>query len=1308
VWSFLILGLALSTLPLASFGASAPEYLITKWETDDGLPENSATAMVQTPDRYLWFGSFAGLVRFDGVKFTVFDRANTPELPHNGIVNLHLDQAGSMWVSTLEGLARLKDGVWKRFGDAEGWTGNYARTFAEGGGRLFATSFNGKVFELTDERWTQLPAPAWADGNGFFGEVEDGTLYVVSPSHISRWNGRTWEEVAAPFLDGQSDLCIGPARGGGMWISQTKRLWRLRAGKVEKDYTLSRGAGAVWSLTEDRDGIVWLASYNMGLTRVDPGVSEDRFSTTNGLTYNSLRFVFQDREGNHWVGSSGGGLMRFKPRTFHTFGLMDGLPERLVKSVSVGASGQVLVGTYGGGAAELVPDRGWERIPVRKVVWDGFSAYAQSVLLDRAGNLWLGFYGQGLFRRTGPDLATGRRPDFEDRDVHALFQDSRGRMWVGGEKTAVTQNGEVFEPVGGPFGAGGDAARYFVENPADGSIWIAGTKNRIYRKADGEPVAVETTGAILESQINAMVFDRDGNLWLATSGQGLGRLKGGRLHFIPPSTVLPATLFGCLLEDDSGNLWAGSNRGVWRIERESLLEVADGRSSRLRCQGFTINDGLASAECTIGFQPSGARDASGRLWFATLKGVARVDPNRIQIETEAPLSRIESAAYLDPEGRRHRLRLQDNAGLRVPAGNTQIEVDYTAPTFSDPARVWFSRRLLKGDEVLEAVETTSRCATASLLPPGDYTLEIRAANHHGVLATAPTLVHFSVQPFFWQTVWFRTTVWGVILAGVGGAAWSTQLRKVRTQQRQLVQLQQESALAEERARLAAVVSRSESALRALMDALPNPAFLLEKDGTFVAVNEALARSFGRRREELIGRVGYELLSPELAAERRKAIERVISTGTDISFEDSNRGRRYMNYLAPVRDMDGGVSRVAVFALDITDRKEMERRLLESKKLEAIGQLAGGVAHDFNNVLAAIFGNLSLAMADVGEGHVAMESLEEIRKASQRAKSLVQQILAFGRRQPQERRIISLQPVIEEAAGLLRATLPPRITLECGCDADSPAVLADPTQMLQVVLNLCTNARQALEEQPGRLEVRLSGVTLDTDAVSKLSGLQPGRFACLSVSDTGKGIDAATLERIFEPFFTTKPLGQGTGLGLSVVHGVVRSHDGAISVSSTPGQGTCFQLYFPAQAGDVTAAPEAAVASRPGHGQRILFLDDEEPMVFLAQRMLTRLGYQVTGYTRPAEALQAFRANPDQFDLVVTDMNMPGLSGLHVADELLKCKTDAVVVLSSGHVTDELKEQARRVGVRHVLYKPNTVEEFSDSIHRLISDPSVSI
>ena len=178
--------------------------------------------------------------------------------------------------------------------------------------------------------------------------------------------------------------------------------------------------------------------------------------------------------------------------------------------------------------------------------------------------------------------------------------------------------------------------------------------------------------------------------------------------------------------------------------------------------------------------------------------------------------------------------------------------------------------------------------------------------------------------------------------------------------------------------------------------------------------------------------------------------------------------------------------------------------------------------------------------------------------------------------------------------------------------------------------------------------------------------------------------------------------------MSVVHGVVRSHDGAISVSSTSGQGTCFQLYLPAQAGDVTAAPEAAGASRPGHGQRILFLDDEEPMVFLAQRMLTRLGYQVTGYTRPAEALQAFRANPDQFDLVVTDMNMPGLSGLHVADELLKCKTDAVVVLSSGHVTDELKEQARRVGVRHVLYKPNTVEEFSDSIHRLISDPSVSI
>ena len=387
---------------------------------------------------------------------------------------------------------------------------------------------------------------------------------------------------------------------------------------------------------------------------------------------------------------------------------------------------------------------------------------------------------------------------------------------------------------------------------------------------------------------------------------------------------------------------------------------------------------------------------------------------------------------------------------------------------------------------------------------------------------------------------------------------------------------------------------------------------------------------------------------------------------------------------------------------IAERQQLEEQLRQSQKMEAIGQLAGGIAHDFNNILAAISGNTELALEDTASDHPAREFLEEIRNSSARAKRLVQQILAFSRRQPLDRRVISLEPIIEESTDLLRASLPASVGLDMEVDAGVPPVLADATQMHQVLVNLCTNAWHALEGQSGRIVVRLKSVALTADSVKPLVGLRPGNFVYLSVSDTGIGMDAATRARIFEPFFTTKEPGKGTGLGLSVVHGIVQGHDGAIVVRSQPGEGTVFEIYFPAGTAIEETAPAPAPALR-GQGQHILFLDDEAPLVTLAQRLLERRGYRFTGFTRASEALRAFAEKPDEFQLVITDLSMPGASGLHFASDILKLRPDVPVVLCSGHVTEELREHARRAGIREVLYKPNTVDEFGETIHRLASE-----
>jgi CheY-like chemotaxis protein len=272
-----------------------------------------------------------------------------------------------------------------------------------------------------------------------------------------------------------------------------------------------------------------------------------------------------------------------------------------------------------------------------------------------------------------------------------------------------------------------------------------------------------------------------------------------------------------------------------------------------------------------------------------------------------------------------------------------------------------------------------------------------------------------------------------------------------------------------------------------------------------------------------------------------------------------------------------------------------------------------------------------------------------------------------------------------------------------CGTDVPSVQADATHIHQVLINLGTNAWQAMEGRRGRIEIRLDGITLDSDAARQAGGLPPGRYCRLAVTDSGIGMGDETLQRIFDPFFTTKPVGQGTGLGLSVVHGTMKAHGGAVTVKSKPGQGSTFSLYFPAAEPAETSGPAAAVvagARSDGAGRHVLYLDDEESLVFLVSRLLKRQGYRVSGFTRADEALAALRADPGKFDLVVTDLNMPGASGLDVAREVARLRPDLPVVLTSGSINDELKALAPLAGVRELIYKPNTVEELCEVVGRL--------
>jgi len=396
----------------------------------------------------------------------------------------------------------------------------------------------------------------------------------------------------------------------------------------------------------------------------------------------------------------------------------------------------------------------------------------------------------------------------------------------------------------------------------------------------------------------------------------------------------------------------------------------------------------------------------------------------------------------------------------------------------------------------------------------------------------------------------------------------------------------------------------------------------------------------------------------------------------------------------------------VFLDDLTERRQLEEQFRQAQKLEAIGTLAGGIAHDFNNILTSLIGYTELAKRRNAGDPVTREYLDAVLQGSTRAVELVRQILIFSQRQALPRRPVQLRDAVAEALKLLRATLPASIEFDVELEPDLPPVLADPTQIHQVVVNLCTNARQAIDDGPGRLTVRLDLALVTGGGQRPAAGPAPapGTYVRLTVADTGCGMDAATLARMFEPFFTTKPVGKGTGLGLAVVHGIVQSHGGSIATDSRPGEGTVFHIYLPALAGEVGSLnPSALLAPEPsvGRGERILLVDDEGPLVQLGEAVLRRLGYVVHGLTVPAEALAAVRARPDAFDLVITDFAMPGIRGTDLARQLKLIRPDLNVILSTGHATGLTAEQALASGVFEVLPKPYTGEELAAAVSRAL-------
>ncbi len=513
----------------------------------------------------------------------------------------------------------------------------------------------------------------------------------------------------------------------------------------------------------------------------------------------------------------------------------------------------------------------------------------------------------------------------------------------------------------------------------------------------------------------------------------------------------------------------------------------------------------------------------------------------------------------------------------------------------------------------------------------------------------------------------------------------------------------------ERSRAEAALRESEALFRQVVENIHEVFWMSDAvDGSIIYVSPSFEAIWGRSCDSLYKTpnlwaecVDHDDRERVLMAARVKQSEGAYDEEYRIVRPDGSV-RWIRDRAFPIRGADGTVFRVVGTAEDITEYRNLEEQYRHAQKLEAIGTLAGGIAHDFNNILTAISCYTELAKMDSGTNSQVTEHLDAVLEGTRRATDLVRQILAFGRRQGHQRRPVNLREVIEEALKLLRATIPASIEFDVSLARNTPTVLADVTQIHQVMMNLGTNAAYAMRDGPGKLSVSLSNFEVDAQFAATKPNLRPGPYVLLRVVDTGHGMDAATMARIFEPFFTTKGPGEGTGLGLSAVHGIMQGHEGALFVFSSPGEGASFHLYFPMYAGDEAAQSPRATQVPRGNGERILFVDDEVPLARLGKNILERLGYIVDTHTRANGALDAVLAAPDAYALVVTDQMMPGMTGATLAQRLHAIRSDMPIILTTGYTATLTSENVRDLGIRRLLLKPLSVESLGESVHFVLA------